>query len=65
MTQHEENIIKLADWIADIESTGNYLVDHACLAHLNGLVTAHAIVTGTKPLYYTQDKPESAKDYVD
>jgi hypothetical protein len=65
MTQHEENIIKLADWIAKTESTGNYLTNEISLARLNGMVEAHAMVTGTKPLYYTQETPESAKDYAD
>lgn len=59
------NIIKLADLIAEQEATGYHLINSASLIRLNGLVEAHAIITGTKPLYYTQDKPEPAKDYID
>lgn len=53
MTNHELNIVKLVDFIAEKEKTGRYLTNRDRLIELNALVTAHAIVTGTKPLYYT------------
>ena len=65
MTQHELNIIKLADLIAETEESQLYLTNTHSLVILNTLVLAHAIVTGTKPIPYTQDKPEEAKDYAD
>ena len=59
------NVIKLADLIAEKEHSGRHLTNRDRLIELNALVTAHAIVTGTKPIYYTQDDPEPAKDYAD
>jgi len=59
------NIVKLADLISQEEATNDYLTCKDNLIRLNGLVEAHAVITGTEPMYYTQDKPESAKDYVD
>lgn len=64
MTKHELNIVKLAELIADREAEGKYLTNKYYLVELNALVHAHALVTGTKAIYYTQDKPEPAKDYV-
>jgi hypothetical protein len=65
MTNHQLNIVKLADQIAQEEATGDYLTCKDNLIRLNAMVESHAIVTGTKPIYYTQDKPEGAKDYAD
>jgi len=65
MTKHELNIIKLAEFIADAEKTGNHLICKQSLAMLNGLVMAHAIITETEYIEYDQKKPEPAKDYVD
>lgn len=65
MTNHKLNIVKLADLIAEREAEGKYLTNKYFLVELNALVHAHALVTGTKPIYYTQDKPEEAKDYDD
>lgn len=58
------NIIKLADFIAEEEATGRYLTNKEALAVLNTMVGCHAMVIGTEPMYYTQNKPEVAKDYV-
>ncbi len=65
MTKHQLNIVKLADLIAEREATRKYLTNKHFLVELNALVHAHALVTGTKAIYYTQDKPEEAKDYAD
>ena len=65
MTNHEWNIVKLADLIAQIEESGRYLTDNESLVILNSLVDIHAKASGTTPFYYTQDKPEEAKDYAD
>jgi hypothetical protein len=59
------NIIKLADLIAEQEATGYHLINTDSLIRLNGLVEAHAIITGTEPMYYDQTEPEAAKDYDD
>ena len=63
MTQHKENIIKLADLIAQIEATGRHLDSNEDLAILNSLVKIHSNMSGTKPMYYDQTDPEPAKDY--
>jgi hypothetical protein len=65
MTQHEESVIKMADLIAQIEATGHYLTSNEDLAILNSLVKIHSNMSGTKPMYYTQQKPEQVKDYAD
>lgn len=65
MTQHKLNVVKMADLIAQIEATGRYLTSNEDLAILNSLVKIHSDMSGTKLMYYTQDKPEPAKDYVD
>lgn len=64
-TNHQLNIIKLADLIAQEEATGDYLTCKDNLIRLNGLVEAHAIITDAKPMYYDQTDPEPAKDYAD
>lgn len=64
MTEHQINIVKLADLIAEKEHSGRYLTNRDRLIELNALVMAHAVVTGTKPIYYTQDEPVHAKDYI-
>ena len=63
MTNHKLNIVKLVDRIAEREAKGLYLTNKYYLVELNALVHAHAIVTGSKPMYYTQGEPEAAKDY--
>jgi hypothetical protein len=65
MTNHKLNIVKLADLIAETEESQLYLTNTHSLVILNTLVLAHAIITDTNPIYYTQDKPEEAKDYAD
>jgi len=56
-------VVKLAELIAEEEESRYYMVSKYSLIRLNALVDAHAIVTGTKAIHYTQDKPEPAKDY--
>lgn len=63
MANHQINIVKLADLIAEEEATNRYLTRKDRLIRLNALVEAHAVVTGTSAMYYTQEAPESAKDY--